>query len=60
LRLGRTRPAGVRSSGSGTLSRNRSLAGYTIDTCESEFSEGTGDGAKRSIDGAQNGSPEKD
>jgi hypothetical protein len=41
LRLGRTRPAGVRSSGSGILSRNRSLAGYTIDTRESEFSEGT-------------------
>jgi hypothetical protein len=28
-------------SGSGTLSRNRSLAAYTIDTRESEFSEGT-------------------
>jgi hypothetical protein len=42
FRLGRMRPTRARSSGSGTLSRNRSLAGYTIDTCESEFSEGTG------------------
>jgi hypothetical protein len=40
-RLGRTRPAGARSSGSETLSRNRSLAGYTIDMRESDFSEGT-------------------
>jgi hypothetical protein len=38
--LGRAVPA--RSSGSETLSRNRSLAGYTIDMSESEFSEGTG------------------
>ena len=35
--------APVATSGSGTLSRNRYLAGYTIDTRrESEFSEGTG------------------
>jgi hypothetical protein len=41
FRLGRTHPAHARSSGSETLSRNRSLAGYTIDTHESEFSEAT-------------------
>jgi hypothetical protein len=34
--------AAVATSGSGTLSRNRYLAGYAIDTRESEFSEGTG------------------
>jgi len=39
--LRRTRPAGARSSGSETLSRNRSLVGYTIDMRESDFSEGT-------------------
>src|SRR5260221_1213736 len=32
-------PAHARSSGSETLSRSRSLVGYTIDTHESEFSE---------------------
>jgi hypothetical protein len=37
LRLGRTRPAGVRSSGSEILSRIRSLAGYTIGTLEPSF-----------------------
>jgi transposase InsO family protein len=36
-RLGRTRPAYAQSSGSETLSRIRSLAGYTIDTLESRF-----------------------
>src|SRR6266436_7490543 len=36
-RLGRTRPAHVRSRGSETLLRIRSLAGYTIDTHESRF-----------------------
>jgi hypothetical protein len=35
------RRAGVRSSGSGTLSLSRSLAGYIIGIRESEFSEGT-------------------
>jgi hypothetical protein len=35
-------PAHARSSGSETLSRSRSLVGYTIDTHESEFSEATG------------------
>jgi hypothetical protein len=34
-------PAHARSSGSETLSRSRSLVGYTIDTHESEFSEAT-------------------
>src|SRR5262245_21524901 len=37
----RTHPAGARLSGSETLSRSRSLVGYTIDTHESEFSEAT-------------------
>ena len=32
----------VTGSGSETLSRSRSLVGYTIDTHESEFSEATG------------------
>src|SRR5215470_19829575 len=41
LRLARTHPAHARSNGSGTLSRNRSLEGYTIDMRESDFSEGT-------------------
>src|SRR5260370_27625948 len=41
FRLARTHPAHARSSGSETLSRSRSLAGYTIDTHESEFSEAT-------------------
>jgi transposase InsO family protein len=41
FRLGRTRHARVRSSGSETLSRNLSLAGYTTDMHESEFSEAT-------------------
>jgi transposase InsO family protein len=41
LSVGKDAPTRARSSGSGTLSRNRSLAGYTIDTCEFEFSEGT-------------------
>ena len=41
FRLGRTRPAGARSSGSETLSRNQSLVGYTIGMRESDFSEGT-------------------
>src|SRR5262245_53280760 len=41
FRSGRTCPADVRSSDSGTLSRIRSLVGYTIDTHESEFSEAT-------------------
>src|SRR5262245_29804419 len=41
LRLARTHPAHARSNGSGTLSRNQSLEGYTIDMRESEFSEGT-------------------
>jgi hypothetical protein len=40
-RLSRVKILGKGESGSGTLSRNRSLAGYTIDTRESEFSEGT-------------------
>src|SRR5713226_10534479 len=35
--LGKTRPAHVRSRGSETLLRIRSLAGYTIDTHESRF-----------------------
>src|SRR5258708_36441688 len=42
FRLARTHPAHVRSSGSETLSRSRSLADYTIDTHESEFSEAAG------------------
>ena len=37
FRLGRTRPARARSSGSKILSRIRSLAGSTIDTLESSF-----------------------
>src|ERR1700752_3827054 len=41
FRLARTHPARARSSGSETLSRSRSLVGYTIDTHESEFSEAT-------------------
>src|SRR5260221_4158120 len=41
FRLAGTHPAHARSSGSETLSRSRSLAGYTIDTHESEFSEAT-------------------
>src|SRR6516164_2297248 len=41
FRLARTHPAHARSSGSETLSRSRSLVGYTIDTRESEFSEAT-------------------
>jgi transposase InsO family protein len=41
LSLGKDAPARARSSGSGTLSRNRSWVGYTIDTRESEFSERT-------------------
>src|SRR5216683_3345622 len=40
-RLARTHPTHARSSGLETLSRSRSLAGYTIDTHESEFSEAT-------------------
>src|SRR6266511_3983146 len=40
-RLGRTRPAQVRSRGSETLLRIRSLAGYTIDMHESKISEAT-------------------
>jgi transposase InsO family protein len=36
FRLARTHPARARSSGSETLSRSRSLVGYTIDTHESE------------------------
>src|SRR5256885_228209 len=43
FRLARTHPAHARSSGSETLSRSRSLAGYTIDTHESGFSEATPD-----------------
>jgi hypothetical protein len=35
------KPVHARSSGSETLSRDRSLVGYTIDTHESEFSEAT-------------------
>ena len=42
FRLARTHPVRVRSSGSETLSRSRSLADYTIDMHESEFSEATG------------------
>src|SRR5262245_19261678 len=42
FRLARTHPAHARLSGSGTLSRSRSLVAYTIDTHESEFSEATG------------------
>jgi hypothetical protein len=38
---GRMRPARTRSSGSETLSLIRSLAGYTIDMHESDFSEAT-------------------
>src|SRR5262249_39012821 len=41
FRLARTHPAHARSSGSETLSRSRSLAAYTIDMHESEFSEAT-------------------
>src|SRR5262249_8736174 len=41
FRLARTHPAHARLSGSETLSRTRSLVGYTIDTHESEFSEVT-------------------
>src|SRR5262249_8697706 len=41
FRLARTHPAHARSSGSETLSRSRSLADYTIDMHESEFSEAT-------------------
>ena len=41
FRVARTHPAHARSSGSETLSRSRSLVGYTIDTHESEFSEAT-------------------
>ena len=41
MRCGRMHPVHARSSGSETLSRSRSLAGYTIDTHESEFSEAT-------------------
>src|SRR5258707_14803457 len=48
FRLARTHPARARSSGSETLSRSRSLVGYTIDTHETEvfgshrrFVEGT-------------------
>jgi hypothetical protein len=37
LRLGRTRPVDVRSSGSGTLSPIRFSAAYTIDTLEYSF-----------------------
>src|SRR5712691_10229795 len=36
FRLASTHPARARSSGSETLSRSRSLVGYTIDTHESE------------------------
>src|SRR5215831_6717990 len=42
FRLARTHPTHARLSGSETLSRSRSLVGYTIDTHESEFSEATG------------------
>jgi hypothetical protein len=42
FRLARTHPGHARLSGSETLSRSRSLVGYTIDTHESEFSEATG------------------
>src|SRR5215467_2913852 len=41
FRLARTHPARARSSGSETLLRSRSLADYTIDMHESEFSEAT-------------------
>jgi len=37
FRLARTHPAHAQSSGSETLSRSRSLAGYTIDTHEFRF-----------------------
>jgi hypothetical protein len=37
LRLARTRPVDVRSSGSGTLSPIRFSAAYTIDTLEYSF-----------------------
>src|SRR5262249_48676776 len=47
FRLARTHPVRARSSGSETLSRSRSLADYTIDMHESEFSEATGPGARR-------------
>jgi Integrase core domain len=43
LSLGKDAPAHVRSSGSETLLRSRSLVDYTIDAHESEFSEATGD-----------------
>src|SRR6266446_5651901 len=42
FRLARTRPTHARSSGLETSLRSRSLADYTIDTHESEFSEATG------------------
>src|SRR5262245_45935354 len=42
FRLAKTHPAHARWSGSETLSRSRSLVGYTIDTHGSEFSEATG------------------
>ena len=41
FRSGRTRPAQVRSRGSETLLRIRSLAGYTIDMHESKILEAT-------------------
>src|SRR6266436_3343479 len=41
FRLARTRPTHARSSGLETSLRSRSLADYTIDTHESEFSEAT-------------------
>ena len=41
FRLAKTHPAHARWSGSETLSRSRSLVGYTIDTHGSEFSEAT-------------------
>src|SRR6266446_827521 len=42
FRLARTHPTHARSSGLETSLRSRSLADYTIDTHESEFSEATG------------------
>src|SRR5260221_7198800 len=42
FRLPRTHPTHARSSGLETSLRSRSLADYTIDTHESEFSEATG------------------
>ena len=41
FRLARTHPTHARSSGLETSLRSRSLADYTIDTHESEFSEAT-------------------